>query len=314
MKMDLKSKRLRCEEEYIEYIKFKSLFEFIEAVNKQDGVHQDVENVGDDGARLQVIEDCTTGSGSDSWRYGEDEFFDRYNRRLEELDPRQDIVDSIKASFKEAMNSDGLQHLFSRMIAKRKRREFRDDRGRFDIPRALSGNADMFVSRKKKASNGFKIGVKLGLNAGNSDKEFVKLITNLTVAIMMIEAAGIPVELYILFDGKEITPDYRRQGVLVTAKSASERMNINRMALIGNVGMFRHHVFLGWSYFLSGQIDSGLGYNCNVKYEEDAQFLGLDIILGSEFKDNSPEQAFNFLTKLIFNKNDKEISQVDTAA
>ena len=312
--MDLKNRRLRCEEECTEYIKFKSLFEFIEAVNKQDGVHEDVENVGDNTDRLRVIDECTTGSGSDFWRYGEDEFFDTYNRRLEELDPRQDIVDKIKASFKEAMNSDGLQHLFSRMIAKRKRREFRDDRGRFDIPRALSGNADMFVSRKKKASNGFKIGVKLGLNAGDSDKSFVKLITNLTVAIMMIEAAGIPVELYILFDGKDVTPDYDRQGVLITAKSASERMNINRMALMGNVGMFRHHVFLGWSYFLSGEIDSGLGYDCNVKYEEDAQFLGLDIILGSEFKDNSPEQAFNFLTKLIFNKNDKEISQVVTAA
>lgn len=309
--MDLKNRRLRSDE--IEYVKFKSLFEFLNIVNNTEELHEDLEDTGNEYDRKRVIEECLTGDER-SWRYGDDGDFETYNARWENLDPREDIVDSIKASFKEAMNSDGLQHLFSKMVSKRKRREFRDDRGRFSIPRALSGNADMYVSRKKKAANGFKIGVKLGLNAGNSDEQFVKLITNLTVSIMMIEAAGIPVELHILFDGRDITSQYERQGVIMIAKASSERMNINRMALLGNVGTFRHHVFLGWCYFLSGQIESGLGYDCNVKYEEDAKFLGLDIILGSEFKDNSPEQAFNLLTKQIFNKNDKEISKVDAAA
>ncbi len=309
--MDLKNRRLRSDE--IEYVKFKSLFEFLNIVNNTEELHEDLEDTGNEYDRKRVIEECLTGDER-SWRYGDDGDFETYNARWENLDPREDIVDSIKASFKEAMNSDGLQHLFSKMVSKRKRREFRDDRGRFSIPRALSGNADMYVSRKKKAANGFKIGVKLGLNAGNSDDQFVKLITNLTVSIMMIEAAGIPVELHILFDGRDITSQYERQGVIMIAKASSERMNINRMALLGNVGTFRHHVFLGWCYFLSGQIESGLGYDCNVKYEEDAKFLGLDIILGSEFKDNSPEQAFNLLTKQIFNKNDKEISKVDAAA
>ena len=310
--MDLKNRRLRSEGE-LEYIKFKSLFEFLDIVNNTEELHEDLEDTGDEYDRKRVIEECLTGDDG-SWRYGEDDNFETYNKRWEALDPREDIVESIKASFKDAMNSDGLQHLFSKMISKRKRREFRDDRGRFSIPRALSGNADMYVSRKKKAANGFKIGVKLGLNAGNSDSDFVRLITNLTVSIMMIEAAGIPVELHILFDGRDITPDFDRQGMIMIAKASSERMNINRTALLGNVGMFRHHVFLSWCYFLSGQIESGLGYDCNIKYEEDAKFLGLDIILGSEFKDNSPEQAFNLLTKQIFNKNDKEISQVDAAA
>ena len=311
MKMDLKNRRLRSDE--VEYVKFKSLFEFLDIVNNTEELHEDLEDTGDEYDRKRVIDECLKGD-DDSWRYGDDGDFETYNARLENLDPREDIVDSIKTSFKEAMNSDGLQHLFSKMISKRKRREFRDDRGRFSIPRALSGNADMYVSRKKKAANGFKIGVKLGLNAGNSDKQFVKLITNLTVSVMMIEAAGIPVELHILFDGRDITSQYERQGMIMIAKASSERMNINRMALLGNVGMFRHHVFLSWCYFLSGQIESGLGYDCNIKYEEDAKFLGLDIILGSEFKDNTPEQAFNLLTKQIFNKNDKEISQVDAAA
>jgi hypothetical protein len=309
--MDLKNRRLRSDE--VEYVKFKSLFEFLDIVNNTEELHEDLEDTGDECDRKRVIEECLAGD-DDSWRYGDDGDFETYNARWENLDPREDIVDSIKASFKEAMNSDGLQHLFSKMVSKRKRREFRDDRGRFSIPRALSGNADMYISRKKKDSNGFKIGVKLGLNAGNSDKEFVKLITNLTVSIMMIEAAGIPVELHILFDGRNITSDFNRQGMIMIAKASSERMNINRMALLGNVGMFRHHVFLSWCYFLSGELESGLGYDCNIKYEEDAKFLGLDIILGSEFKDNSPEQAFNLLTKQIFNKNDKEISQVDAAA
>ena len=309
--MDLKNRRLRSNE--VEYIKFKSLFEFLDIVNNTEELHEDLEDTGDEYDRKRVIEECLRGDDG-SWRYGEDDNFETYNKRWEALDPREDIVESIKASFKDAMNSDGLQHLFSKMISKRKRREFRDDRGRFSIPRALSGNADMYVSRKKKAANGFKIGVKLGLNAGNSDEQFVKLITNLTVSIMMIEAAGIPVELHILFDGRDITSQYERQGMIMIAKASSERMNINRMALLGNVGMFRHHVFLSWCYFLSGQIESSLGYDCNVKYEEDAKFLGLDIILGSEFKDNSPEQAFNLLTKQIFNKNDKEISKVDAAA
>lgn len=310
--MDLKNRRLRSEGE-LEYIKFKSLFEFLDIVNNTEELHEDLEDTGDEYDRKRVIEECLRGDDG-SWRYGEDDNFETYNARLENLDPREDIVDSIKTSFKDAMNSDGLQHLFSKMISKRKRREFRDDRGRFSIPRALSGNADMYVSRKKKATNGFKIGVKLGLNAGNNDEQFVKLITNLTVSVMMIEAAGIPVELHILFDGRDITPLYERQGMIMIAKASSERMNINRMALLGNVGMFRHHVFLSWCYFLSGEIESGLGYDCNIKYEEDAEFLGLDIILGSEFKDNTPEQAFNLLTKQIFNKNDKEISQVDAAA
>jgi hypothetical protein len=290
MKMDLKNRRLRSDE--VEYVKFKSLFEFLDIVNNTEELHEDLEDTGDEYDRKRVIDECLTGDDG-SWRYGDDVDFETYT------------------SFKEAMNSDGLQHLFSKMISKRKRREFRDDRGRFSIPRALSGNADMYVSRKKKASNGFKIGVKLGLNAGNSDLQFVKLITNLTVSVMMIEAAGIPVELHILFDGGGITPQYERQGMIMIAKASSERMNINRMALLGNVGMFRHHVFLSWCYFLSGEIDSSLGHDCNIKYEEDAEFLGLDIILGSEFKDNTPEQAFNLLTKQIFNKNDKEISQVD---
>jgi hypothetical protein len=309
--MDLKNRRLRSDE--AEYIKFKSLFEFLDIVNNTEELHEDLEETGDESDRKHIINECLIGDAG-SWRYGNDGNFETYNARWKNLDPREDIVESIKASFKEAMNSDGLQHLFSKMISKRKRREFRDDRGRFSIPRALSGNADMYVSRKKKDSNGFKIGVKLGLNAGNSDEQFVKLITNLTVSVMMIEAAGIPVELHILFDGKGITPDFNRQGMIMIAKASSERMNINRMALLGNVGMFRHHVFLSWCYFLSGEIYSGLGYDCNIKYEEDAKFLGLDIILGSEFKDNSPEQAFNLLTKQIFNKNDKEISQVDAAA
>lgn len=304
--MDLKNRRSRSNE--VEYIKFKSLFEFLDIVNNTEELHEDLEDTGDEYDRRRVIEECLKGDNG-SWRYGDDGDFETYNARWENLDPRKDIVGSIKASFKEAMDSDGLQHLFSKMISKRKRREFRDDRGRFSIPRALSGNADMYISRKKKDSNGFKIGVKLGLNSGNSDKEFVKLITNLTVSIMMIEAAGIPVELHILFDGRDITFQYERQGISMIAKASSERMNINRMALLGNVGMFRHHVFLGWCYFMSGQIQSGLGYDCNVKYEEDAKFLGLDIILGSEFKDNSPEQAFNLLTKQIFNKNDTKISQ-----
>jgi hypothetical protein len=308
MKMDLKNRRLRSNE--VEYVKFKSLFEFLDIVNNTEELHEDLEDTGDEYDRKRVIDECLTGDDG-SWRYGDDVDFETYNARLENLDPREDIVDSIKTSFKEAMNSDGLQHLFSKMISKRKRREFRDDRGRFSIPRALSGNADMYVSRKKKAANGFKIGVKLGLNANNSDQQFVKLITNLTVSVMMIEAAGIPVELHILFDGGGITPQYERQGMIMIAKASSERMNINRMALLGNVGMFRHHVFLSWCYFLSGEIDSSLGHDCNIKYEEDAEFLGLDIILGSEFKDNTPEQAFNLLTKQIFNKNDKEISQVD---
>jgi hypothetical protein len=298
MKMDLKNRRLRSDE--VEYIKFKSLFEFLDIVNNTEELHEDLEDTGDEYDRKRVIDECLTGDDG-SWRYGDDVDFETYNARLENLDPREDIVDSIKTSFKEAMNSDGLQHLFSKMISKRKRREFRDDRGRFSIPRALSGNADMYVSRKKKASNGFKIGVKLGLNANNSDQQFVKLITNLTVSVMMIEAAGIPVELHILFDGGGITPQYERQGMIMIAKASSERMNINRMALLGNVGMFRHHVFLSWCYFLSGEIDSSLGHD-------------FDIILGSEFKDNTPEQAFNLLTKQIFNKNDKEISQVDAAA
>ena len=311
MKMDLKNRRLRSDE--VEYVKFKSLFEFLDIVNNTEELHEDLEDTGDEYDRKRVIDECLKGDGG-PWGYGDDGDFETYNARLEDLDPREDIVDSIKTSFKEAMNSDGLQHLFSNMISKRKRREFRDDRGRFSIPRALSGNADMYVSRKKKASNGFKIGVKLGLNAGNNDEQFIKLITNLTVSVMMIEAAGIPVELHILFDGRNITSEYERQGMIMIAKASSERMNINRMALLGNVGMFRHHVFLSWCYFLSGQIESGLGYDCNIKYEEDAKFLGLDIILGSEFKDNTPEQAFNLLTKQIFNKNDKEISQVDAAA
>ena len=311
MKMDLKNRRLRSDE--VEYIKFKSLFEFLDIVNNTEELHEDLEDTGDKYDRKRVIDQCLEGEDG-SWRYGNDGDFETYNARLKNLDPREDIVDSIRTSFKEAMNSDGLQHLFSKMISKRKRREFRDDRGRFSIPRALSGNADMYVSRKKKAANGFKIGVKLGLNGGDSDKDFVKLITNLAVSVMMIEAAGIPVELHILFDARGMTDNYDRQGLSMIAKASSERMNINRMALLGNVGMFRHHVFLGWCYFLSGEIDSSLGYDCNIKYEEDAKLLGLDIILGSEFKDNTPEQAFNLLTKQIFNKNDKEISQVDVSA
>ena len=305
--MDLKSRRLRSDE--VEYIKFKSLFEFLDIVNNTEELHEDLEETGNEYDRKRVIDECLKGDEG-SWRYGNDGDFETYNARWENLDPRKDIVESIKASFKDAMNSDGLQHLFSKIISKRKRREFRDDRGRFSIPRALSGNADMYVSRKKKDSNGFKIGVKLGLNGNNNDEQFVKLITNLTISIMMIEAAGIPVELHILFDAQGMTEEYDRQGISMIAKASSERMNINRMALLGNVGMFRHHVFLGWCYFLSGEIDSGLGHDCNIKYEEDAELLGLDMILGSEFKDNSPEQAFNLLTKQIFNKNDKEISKV----
>jgi len=311
MKMDLKSRRLRSDD--CEYVTFRSIFEFIRLVNDHDDVHPDVESIGDRHDRDRVIGECDEGDDS-SWRYGDDDNFETYNARWENLDPREDIVDSIKQSFKDAMNSDGLQHLFRQMVSNRKKREFRDDRGRFSIPRALSGNIDMYVSRKKKPTNGFKIGIKLGLNGGNGDSDFVRLITNLTISIMMIEAAGIPVELHILFDSRNMTDKYDRQGISVIAKASSERMNINRMALLGNVGTFRHHVFLGWCYFMSGEIDSGLGSDCNIKYKKDAELLGLDVILGSEFKNNSPEQAFNLLTKQIFNKNDKEISKVDAAA
>lgn len=309
MKMNLEKRRFRSED--AEYIVFDSLFNFIDSIENQTGyVHNSVEDVGDDYCRRDTIKDCLDdGSGESEWRFGDDLYADTYLDRIKNLNPREEIVSSIKESFRSSMNSDGLQHLFRQMVSKRKIREFRDDRGRFSIPRALSGNADMYVSRKKKDSRGLKIGMVLGLSAGNSDSEFVKLITNLSVAVMMIEAAGIPVELHIVFNGKEISDKYARQGVSFIVKSGSERMNINRIALIGNVGMFRYHTFLAWCYFLSGQISSGLGYSCNTGYIEDAKLLGLDILLGSEFKDNDVESAFNLLTKQIFNKNDTKISQ-----
>jgi hypothetical protein len=312
MKMDLKNRRLRSED--AEYIVFDSMFQYVKAVDDQKGVHEDVKDIQDDEDRNYVIDQCLDdGSGENSWRFGDDLYKETYTDRFKTLNPREDIVSKIKDEFKQSMNSDGLQHLFQQMVSKRRRREFRDDYGRFSIPRALSGNTDMFVNRKKKTSHGLKIGIKLGLNSGNADNEFIKLVTNLSVAVMMIEAAGIPVELHILFDGEEITSDWKRQGISFIVKGSSERMNINRIALIGNVGMFRYHTFLAWCYFLSGEIRSGLGRNSNKGYKEDAKLLGLDIILGSEFKDNDVESAFNLLTKQIFNKNDK-VSQGDVPA
>lgn len=246
--------------------------------------------------------EATDGSEA-QWRYGSEKRKDYINRTDQRIAEPKTLALS-KKNLKEHLNSKDVIALQKRMMSEKKRRRFNETQGVLNIPRILTGNIDYFSIRKKKKIVGIKIGIKGTLTCNFEESAFVNMISSLIITVRMLEFIGIPVELHYIADAQGLSRErtYVRQGVVFPLKLGGERMNLNKICMIGGPGHFRHHVFAAWALHLTGERSDGLGRQTDTEYDIDAQLLHFDVILGKEFMDNNPTDIFNFVTKQIFKK------------
>lgn len=242
-----------------------------------------------------------TGGSESSWRYGSEKHKDYIKRTSERIAEPKTLALS-KKNLKEHLNSRDVIALQKRMMSEKKRRRFNETQGVMSIPRILTGNIDYFSIRKKKKIVGIKIGIKGTLTCNFEESAFVNMISSLIITVRMLEFIGIPVELHYIADAQGLSRsrDYSRQGIVFPLKLGGERMNLNKICMIGGPGHFRHHVFAAWALHLTGERSDGLGRQTDTEYDVDAKLLHFDVILGKEFMDNNPTDIFNFVTKQIF--------------
>lgn len=215
------------------------------------------------------------------------------SKTLKEISKYRDIL----------LNMDGIEESMRRAVSFKRRRKFSDSGSELDIDRVLSGDPEHWQSMTKgKKENVVRLAVNFSVTNGHTEKQLNQLGALTTVAVDMLQRCGLSVEVLALciahgvtktFEHKEKPVEVKKyeQGFTFKLKSASEKLDVSRVACIGIPGLYRSYGFTNWVNFLDGEAESGLGRGMettkNVK-----DLLKIKNLIEVRWVKNGKEKAF----------------------
>lgn len=194
---------------------------------------------------------------SDIWRYND------HNKKREQYFKnrkswpkwKKDLLFQSKQNLKQ--DSD-----FARMVNKAISLRTKSVRSKyFGIPSPflVAGKSDKFklIRQRKEIRKGLTIGVDVGMSCGNKSNAIIPIYENLLKFITVFELLGINYQIvYISSLSGNMTPDFAFFEVPI--KNFKQAPNMQKLAVIGEIGMFRHNMFNAFIKHLPG-IGMGLG-------------------------------------------------------
>ena len=215
------------------------------------------------------------------------------NKTLKQISEYRDIL----------LNMDGIEESMRRAVSFKRRRKFSDSGSELDIDRVLSGDPEHWQSMTKgKKENVVRLAVNFSVTSGHTEKQLNQLGALTTVAVDMLQRCGLSVEVLALCVAQNVTRTFEHrdkkvkvtkyeQGFTFKLKSASEKLDVSRVACIGIPGLYRSYGFTNWINFLDGEPSSGLGRGMettkNVK-----DLLKIKNLIEVKWVKNGKEKAF----------------------
>ena len=215
------------------------------------------------------------------------------NKTLKQISQYRDIL----------LNMDGIEESMRRAVSFKRRRKFSDSGSELDIDRVLSGDPEHWQSMTKgKKENVVRLAVNFSVTSGHTEKQLNQLGALTTVAVDMLQRCGLSVEVLALCVAHNVTRTFEHkdkpvkvtryeQGFTFKLKSASEKLDVSRVACIGIPGLYRSYGFTNWINFLDGEPASGLGRGMettkNVK-----DLLKIKNLIEVKWVKNGREKAF----------------------
>ena len=161
------------------------------------------------------------------------------------------------------LNMDEIQESMRRASTFKRKRIFSDFGSELDIDRVLSGDQNHWQRMTKgRQSNSIKIAVNISVSCGHSEEQIHKLAALTSVTADMLQRCGLSVEILGIcsaYNITTITSKQREQGFTFKIKSASDKLDISRVASSGIPGLYRAYGFNTWVNTLDGKETHGLG-------------------------------------------------------
>jgi hypothetical protein len=215
---------------------------------------------------------------------------------------------------------DGIEESMRRAVSFKRRRKFSDSGSELDIDRVLSGDPEHWQSMTKgKKENVVRLAVNFSVTSGHTEKQLNQLGALTTVAVDMLQRCGLSVEVLALCVAENVTRTFEHekkpvkvtryeQGFTFKLKSASEKLDVSRVACIGIPGLYRSYGFTNWINFLDGVPSSGLGRGMettkNVK-----DLLKIKNLIEVKWVKNGGEKAF--LSNLLKSVTEKQLLETN---
>jgi hypothetical protein len=220
------------------------------------------------------------------------------NKTLKQISKYRDIL----------LSMDGIEESMRRAVSFKRRRKFSDSGSELDIDRVLSGDPEHWQSMTKgKKENVVRLAVNFSVSCGHTEKQLNRLAALTTVAVDMLQRCGLSVEVLALCVAHNVTRTFEHkdkrvevgsyeQGFTFKLKSASEKLDVSRVACIGIPGLYRSYGFTNWINFLDGNASSGLGSGLETT-QNLKDLLNIKNLLEVKWVKNGKEKAF--LSKLL---------------
>lgn len=205
------------------------------------------------------------GDSESEWRYGTE--FTDYEMTCNAV-LAGDCTDKTRKKveyYRDIMlNMDGVQESMRRASTHKRKRVFSDFGSELDIDRVLSGDPYHWQRMTKgRQSNSVKIAVNISVSCVHSEEQLHKLAALTSVTADMLQRCGLSVEILGICMAKNITrgDKKREQGFTFKIKSASEKLDLSRVASAGIPGLYRSVGFNTWINSLDGKAHQGLGHS-----------------------------------------------------
>jgi hypothetical protein len=197
----------------------------------------------------------------DDWTYGQDLNLENLLKRLESWTPYEDVLEEITKQKAEFHDDPRTKKLLKSITINKKKRHFNTDNGEIDIDRIMAGNPEFF-DRKIKTSEkkGIHVLLSLATSASYDAKTFSTKIIELYKLVYIFDFIGVPTRISICNVTNQTTTNspYRHQSSYFIIKHELEKLNLQKLGLLGCSGLYRCFFFLAKTCF-TGKLTGGLG-------------------------------------------------------
>lgn len=234
-------------------------------------------------------------SEDEGWVFGPDYDQETYYHRLNNWEPYQHVIDEINRKKGEFLADKRIKELFKRLTLLKRSRKFTVDDGELVFERVMAGDPEYYQkSIRKEIKKGIRILLDFSQSCMEDVNAFIENCIEMFKIAYIFEFMGIPVEILSGGVSLDATDNKRLTGVLFVLKEKSEKINLQKAALLACPGLLRHTSFIADAILLSGKISSGHGYVSKMD-DKAKRLLNVDFVIGAR---NDSKKVIEELTVL----------------
>lgn len=198
-------------------------------------------------------------------------------------------VRALSKEYRQEFESANLSNILNSVKSVKRKRVLNDNSGDLDLDQLMSGSPEFWSAIKRDGAQKIvTLGVNVSISAGNTSKDFSRLVALTATFAEILEGLGYGLEIYAVAVGKRMrghkTPIWR--GVKVALKNVSEPLDFERIYSAGLNGFLRDLKFrveqLQWKTF---------GTQCYELPQDVINGMGLDVMVSNSWTEDGTKQV-----------------------